>query len=135
MKTVSDGFARNFLLPRKLADIATAKSEAEISARRKTAEEESAKEKSLYESIATTIQATPLRFTLKVGERGRAFGSVTSEDIRLALASSHITVQKDWLKLDQPIKTTGEHAVPIHFPQGVTGTLHVAIEPVKERIR
>jgi len=129
VKNVNDGYARNFLFPRGLAKPAieiVLKSLAEQKARE---EREESEEYQKYKLIAEKLKSLVLRFKMKVEEKNkRAFGSVTAVKIRDALKKQEIEVEKDWVLLEEPIKTMGEKEVKIKFPTGVKGEVKVVVE-------
>jgi len=63
-----------------------------------------------------------------MGEKGKAFGSITAAKIRDALKKQGIAVEKEWVALDEPIKTMGEHTVEIKFPHGIVGRTKIIVE-------
>lgn len=128
IKDVAEGYARNFLFGRGLAIPATdaAIRSVEDEKMRKTAEEE--KEKAYFRELAEKLSTTPLVFKVKMGEKGKAFGSVGPAKITDALKKRGIVIEKSWLA-HESLKTTGEHKVAINFPHGVTGNAKVIIEP------
>ena len=64
----------------------------------------------------------------KIGEKGKAFGSITAAKIRDALKQQGIAVEKEWVVLDEPIKTMGEHSVEIKFPHGIVGKAKLTVQ-------
>jgi len=128
VKEVSDGYARNFLLPRKLAEIATESGLKALEARRERAEREKSEECARLQALAEKLKLMQLSFKVKMGEKGKAFGSITPAKIRDALKKQGIAVEKEWILLGEPIKTMGEHTVPIKFPQDVKGEARVIME-------
>ncbi|TSD03538.1 MAG: large subunit ribosomal protein L9 [Parcubacteria group bacterium Greene0714_36] len=129
IKDVSDGYARNFLIPRALAEPAT---DARLAAL-KTKQDTLALKKSLarheYEILAEKMKTLTLRFAMKMGERGKAFGSVTVAKITDAMRKEGIAVEKEWVVLDGAIKTTGEHAVGVRFPHDIGAQIKIIVEP------
>ena len=126
---VSDGYARNMLLPRGLAKEATdanlkaLERENALRAARYAEDQESAKE------IAKKIALLKVKIETKSGEGGRLFGSITSKDIADALKEQHgIEIDKKKMLLDSPIKQAGEHTVEVKLFQDVTAKLRVVIE-------
>lgn len=125
---VAEGYARNFLIPRNLAQPATAanmRSRAtEVSQRlaKEQREEEEAKR------LAERMQSEPVTIAAKSGESGRLFGSVTSQDIASAVKSKwKIDIDKRKIELDEPIKTMGHHQVLVKVHPRVTATLRVHV--------
>ncbi|OHA03572.1 MAG: 50S ribosomal protein L9 [Candidatus Sungbacteria bacterium RIFCSPHIGHO2_02_FULL_52_23] len=129
IKNVSDGYARNFLLPRKLAIPATDTLLAGAGARQaREAQAQSSKE-AVWRAYAEKLKTMTLTFKTKMGEKGKAFGSIGAAAIHDALKKQGITVNKDWIMLDEPIKTAGEKKVAIKFPHGIMGEVTILIEP------
>ena len=129
VKDVSDGYARNFLLPRRMALLATDAVLTTMKNKKEQNEQRNAHEEAVYRSIAERLASMTFEFKTKVGEKGKAFGSINVAQIREALHKQGIAVEKDWILLDSPIKTTGEHAVTITFPHGIIGTAKLNIQP------
>jgi len=131
VKNVSDGFARNFLFPRGLAEPATPEALGNLERRQAEIAGREAKGKAALEKLTERLRASPLRFTLKVGAKGQAFGSITTQDIVDELAKRGITIEKSWIELEQGIKETGEHTVAVKLPHGVSTEAKVLIEAEK----
>lgn len=126
---VSDGFARNFLFPRKLALEATdgamsaVKAQKDAEAHRRAVSEQSARE------IAARVKELTVVIHAKAGEGGRLFGSVTGKEIAdELLAQHHIEVDKKKIEMDEALKTTGVHEVKLRLFAGVSQTLKVEIK-------
>ncbi len=128
VKDVSDGHARNFLLPQKLAEPATEATLRALAAGKARAEREKSEIYRQHQEAAEKLKSQVLRFKTKVGEKGKAFGSITAAKIRDALKKEGIAVEKEWIMLEEGIKTTGEHRVSVKFPQGPEGTITIVIE-------
>ncbi len=128
IRDVSDGYARNFLLPRGLAIPATADALKSLDEKRSREEHKSARDEADYRAQAEHIAGLTLRFKMKLGEKGKTFGSVSERDIADALRREKISVEKEWIALDEHIKTTGEHTVSLNFPHGIKGEIKVVVE-------
>ncbi len=128
VKEVSDGYARNFLFAQNLAKPATAEALKSLAKQQQQEEKEKTEELQKYEDAVDKLKSLTLNFKVKIGQKGRAFGSVTAAEIQEALAKQDIRVERDWLALEDHIKTTGEHQVEIRFPHGITGKMKVVIE-------
>lgn len=128
VKTVRNGYGENFLIARGLAKAATpaALRAAESEKASRTAHD--AKEENRFRCMAEALRKTPLAFTMKVNEAGHAFGSVTASDIAEALAAQGLAIDKHWIVLGEPIKTTGTHDVKIGFPHHSEGEVRVTVE-------
>jgi large subunit ribosomal protein L9 len=127
---VAPGFARNFLLPRKLAETATPAKVAEL---RKHEEKRARHEAQSFEQaqeIAQKVEAAELRFDVAAGETGTLFGSVTATDISEQLwQSQKVRVDRRKLELPESIKRIGRYQIPVELFADVTATLRVAVVP------
>jgi large subunit ribosomal protein L9 len=126
---VSDGYARNFLLPKGYAVQATEQGKKKlreqnaIMQRKRQAEEENAKKQ------AEKISASSVKFEVKAGENGKLFGSITGKDISEALEKQHgIKVDKKKIVLPEPIKNIGEYQVEIKVYPEISAKLKVIIK-------
>ena len=127
---VADGYARNFLLPRKLALPATDANRKHVERERKIAEVRDAQERGQAEAIATRIQTVDIVIVRRVGETDQLYGSVTSADIAEYLHGKGFDLDRRKLILPEPIKTIGDHDVPLKLHRDVTVPLKVRV--VKE---
>ncbi len=128
---VKDGYARNFLLPRKKAVLADSRSIKAFEHIKRVAAERAKKEKVEIETHAKSISAVSLTVETKVGKDDKMFGSVTVKDIAEGLAEKGFVVDRRKLQLEQPIKELGTFTVPIKLPRDVTAT--VVIHVVKKQ--
>lgn len=129
LKDVREGYARNFLLPRKLAIIAnetTLKSREKDEAKR---EFERTEDEKKNKDVAEKLKSLELRFKVKIGEKGKAFGSVSRNDIQEALKKRGMAIEKGQIELDENIKQTGEHTVKIILSSDISGEVNVIVEP------
>jgi large subunit ribosomal protein L9 len=127
VRDVSDGYARNFLLPQKLALHATPanmKNIAQIKARQ---ESQAAKLKADAHAQAQAIEALHFVQRRQASDEGRLFGSVGRADVAGFLAQHGIEVERRRIALDEPIKTLGEFTVPVRLPADVTAQLKVSV--------
>ena len=131
MIEVSDGYARNFLLPRKLAQKATADNVNTMRMNDKAAQERQAKERAEALEIRNRMKDMTVVVTAKGGGAGRLFGSVTTQEISDAMkAQLNIDVDKRKLSLDEPIKTVGLNTVKCTLGYEVTGNLKLKVEEI-----
>lgn len=128
IKEVSDGYARNFLFARNLARPATAEALKILEIKKAREEKEKSDEYQKYKILAERLKNVILNFKVKIGVKGRAFGSVTPLKIKEALKKQGIETEKDWILLEQSIKTTGEHRVKIKFSPEITAEVKILIE-------
>jgi large subunit ribosomal protein L9 len=127
---VSDGYARNYLLPRKLALPATDGNKKHVERERRIVESREAEEKSQAEAIATRLSTIDISIARRVGDTEQLYGSVTAADIADFLKSKGFEIDRRKLILAEPIKTIGEHNVPLKLHREVTAPLKVRV--VKE---
>lgn len=124
---VADGYARNFLLPRKLALLATDGNRKRVERERKIAEAREAEERSASEAIATRLTALEITFTRKVGETEQLYGSVTNQDIADALKAKGFDIDRRKILLPDAIKALGEVTVPVKLHRDVTAQIKVTV--------
>ena len=125
---VSDGYARNMLLPKGYATEATEGNIRNLKKQKAIAAEKKAEEKAAAQQTAGKIGKVSVEIKTKAGEGGRIFGSITSKDIADALKAQHnITVDKKKILLDSPIKQTGEMTVEIKLYTDVNAKLKVVV--------
>ena len=127
---VSDGYARNYLLPRKLALPATEGNRKHVERERKIMETREADEKSQAEAIASRLSTVDITLARRVGDTEQLYGSVTAADIADFLKTKGFEIDRRKLILPEPIKTIGEHDVPLKLHREVTAPLKVKV--VKE---
>ena len=127
---VSDGYARNYLLPRKLALPATDGNRKHVERERKIMETRESEEKGQAEGIASRLNAIDIVIARRVGDTDQLYGSVTSADIAEFLKAKGFDIDRRKLILPEPIKAIGEHTVPLKLHREVTVPLKVRV--VKE---
>jgi large subunit ribosomal protein L9 len=127
---VSDGHAKNFLIPRKLAAEATKAALAQWERDQKNAENKRQGEVGAAQALAQRIGETVVKLPMKVGENGKLFGSVSTKEIAAALSSqAGIDVDRRKIVLDEPIKSIGIKKVPIKLYTDIQAQLSVEIVP------
>ena len=129
LKDVADGYARNYLIRNKLAVPAAGGAyrawQHDIASR----EDKRQRERGEAEIAATRISSTTLTMGVKVGEGGKLYGSITSQDIADALGRRGITVDKHKVDLDQPLKSLGTYKVAVKVYAGMTPEVTIVVEP------
>lgn len=125
---VADGFARNFLLPRRLAVPATEANRKIVEQERQAALRREAKEKAAAEELAKMLAGITLTTVQKAGEADQLFGSVTAKDIAELLEKQGYTVDRKKIVLDHPIKTLGEHKVTLKLHREVSVEIPVMVK-------
>jgi large subunit ribosomal protein L9 len=125
---VSAGYLRNYLVPRKLAQPATAGSIAEAQRRKDAAERQVREQAEKAQENAALLSKTVLTITHPAGDDGRLFGSVTSQEIVDAIRQARgLRLDRRKVQLDEPIKTTGSHMVTVEVHDGVTATIKTIV--------
>lgn len=124
---VKDGYARNYLLPRRLAILATTGTRKQVDHMRASAERKADREKGAAEALAAQLSALDLSFTKRAGDQGQLFGSVTASDLAEAVAEKGFEIDRRRLELNEPLKRLGEFAVPIRLHRDVTAELTVKV--------
>ena len=130
IKDVSDGYARNFLFPNKLAETATPAAQKKLEAMKAEHEKGDAELTKRLHQIAGIIADRSIQFELEAEKDGTIFGSVNKEQILKALREHAIlTNESVEILLDHPIKKVGEYAVPIDLKQGIKAHLKIIVVP------
>jgi large subunit ribosomal protein L9 len=130
IKNVADGYARNFLLPRKLAAAANTSTVQQAEARARQLAKEQEKIDEVARGIAGTLTKAPIVITARVGEHGRLFGSVTATDIAEAVNSNGASgIGHRQVTLKTPIKDVGTYEVPVNLTRNVVATVSVQVAP------
>lgn len=124
---VKPGYARNYLLPHGLAYEATAGNKQRIAAESKARTTRQAAERQEAEALAAKLNAVSLTLSRKAGEGDRLFGSITSQDLADALAAKGQTVDKRRIELEHPIKTIGQHSVPVRLHADVMAEVRLTV--------
>ena len=127
---VADGYARNFLLPKRLAVAATDANRKIVEQERQAHLRREAKQKSEAEDLSKLLTGVTVTIAQKAGENDQLFGSVTSKDVADALAQKNFTIDRRKVLLDEPIKQLGEFKVPVRLHKDVTA--EVTVQVVKE---
>jgi large subunit ribosomal protein L9 len=124
---VAAGYARNFLLPRKLALAVTEENKKQIERERKVAEVRDAQEKASADAYAQRLEQLEIEIARRVGENDTMYGSVTSADIAHALEAKGFEVDRRKIQLPDPIKTLGPVQVPVKVHRDVTAKVRVKV--------
>jgi large subunit ribosomal protein L9 len=129
---VAAGYARNYLLPRKLALLATPANKKVVERQRKIADVQEAEERSGAEAVAARLSALEIVLSRRVGEHEALYGSVTSADIAEVLAGKGFEIDKRKITLAEPLKQIGEFTVPVKLHRDVVAQLTVKVTPLAE---
>ena len=125
---INDGYARNFVLPKKLGIEATPKNLNDLKLQKANEQKLAAEVLQAAKDLAASIADKSITLAIKAGEGGRAFGSVSSKEIAKAITDQlGLDIDKKKLVLPEPLKTFGTHEVPIKLHKDVTGKLSVKV--------
>jgi large subunit ribosomal protein L9 len=124
---VAAGYARNFLLPKKLAVAATDSNKKIVEQERQAHLRKEAKQIGEAQELAKLVGAVTVVIKRKAGENDQLFGSVTANDIADALTLQHYNVERRKIQLDEPIRTLGEHKIPVRLHREVTAEITVSV--------
>ena len=128
IKEVADGYARNYLLPKKLVIVANETSQRAIGHQKKLIKIKKEKRKKQSEKLSESLAGIELRIAAQVGEEEKLFGSVTSMDIARELKELGYEIDKRRIHLDEPIKKTGEYDISIKLDEGLHAVIKVYVE-------
>jgi large subunit ribosomal protein L9 len=132
VKDVADGYARNYLIPRKLAIPATGGALKNVEQRKAAEQKRAAAEEASARALADRLTSAPVVLTAKVGDQGRLYGSITTGDIADQL-SAHLgqPIDKRKIELDEPIRQLGTFDVTIRLHRTVSASVKVDVQPAK----
>jgi large subunit ribosomal protein L9 len=124
---VASGYARNFLIPKKLAVTATESNKKIVEQERQGHLRKEAKLQSEAQDLAKLVNGVSVTISQKAGENDQLFGSVTSKDVADALVAKGFTIDRRKIQLDEPIKQLGEFKVPVKLHKDVTAEVTVVV--------
>jgi large subunit ribosomal protein L9 len=124
---VSDGYARNFLIPNKLVAVANERNVAQLEHQKRILEKKRQALRADSEALAKKLGQLNIVITRKVGEKDKLYGSVTSADIAEAAKTLSVTLDKRSIDLVEPLRTLGVHSVEVRLLPEVVATLRVTI--------
>lgn len=132
MIEVAEGYARNFLLPRKLAVPATADAMNTMRLQEKARKAEEARQKAEAEAVAAQLKNAVVKLTAKAGANGKLFGAVTTKEIAEGLQNQHgIELAKNKIVLEEPIKSYGSYELKVKLGFEISGTIYVVVAEEK----
>jgi len=124
---VAPGYARNFLIPKRLAVAATESNKKIVEQERQAHLRREAKAQGEAEDLAKMMRGVTVTIRQKAGENDQLFGSVTAKDVADALAAQNYTIDRRKIQLEEPIKQLGEFKVPVHLHKEVTAEITVVV--------
>jgi large subunit ribosomal protein L9 len=127
VRDVSDGYARNYLIPKKLALSASAGNLKNLDTIKRQQDAKASRIRSDAENVRSRVEALVYEERRQASEEGKLFGSVTSQDVAEFLGKHGIEIERRRIHLDEPIKTLGEHTVPVRIHGDVTAQLKVTV--------
>lgn len=129
VKDVADGYARNFLLPRGFAVEASASQLKRVAEQREAEKRREAKNRVTLEALAERLKGATVSFTMRVGEGGKLYGSISNKDVGDALAEqAGIEVDRRHIELDEPIRTLGTHQVSVRVASDLHPNVTVVVQ-------
>ena len=132
MVEVAEGYARNFLLPRKLAVPATADAMNTMKLQEKARTAEQARQKAEAEAVAEKLKGAVVKLTAKAGANGKLFGAVTAKEIAEGLMNQYgIEINKQKIVVEEPIKSFGSYQLKAKLGFEITGTVYVVVSEAK----
>ena len=132
MIEVAEGYARNYLLPRKLAVPATADAMNTMRLQEKAKKAEEARQKAEAQAMAEKLKGVVVKLTAKAGANGKLFGAVTTKEVSEALQSQHgIELAKQKIVMDEPIKSYGSYELKAKLGFEISGTIYVVVAEEK----
>jgi len=127
IKEVADGYARNFLFPKKLAIRASEGSTKMALHQKRLADLKREKRSKEMKNILSKIDGQSIEIKVKKGENDKIFGSVTSGDVSSALSAKGFTVDKRKIDLEQPIKSVGEYKIKLKLAENIQATINLSV--------
>ncbi len=129
IKEVNDGYAKNFLIAKGFAQMATADIQAKIAKEQKEADAKHKKEKEKLEALKAEMEKRVFTVKVKVGDKGQVFSGVHEKEIAgVVNAKMSLNIEKNQVKLDKPIKDLGEHKVSLKLHSGLIATIKLNVE-------
>lgn len=129
IKEVADGYARNYLLPKGLATVATPGAIKEVEQQQAAEKKRQDKLDEEMRSVGNKLDGTSITVRAKVGEGGKLYGSITSQDVADALESqASQTVDKRKIDIEEPIRHVGSYKIPVKLSKNVTASVNLTVE-------
>lgn len=129
IKDLPDGYVRNFLLPNKLAEVATTGAMKKVEERKAVTEKEDAAVQKHLQLLASKLKETGIEFELSVGKDGSVFGSVNKDAVLKALREHGLlATERVEVHLEHPLKELGEHVVEVDFKKGIRAKLKIIVK-------
>jgi large subunit ribosomal protein L9 len=133
IKNVSDGYARNFLFPNKLAEVATEDKIKQLESLKNSLEGEKRKKTLEFQKIIEKIHTAKITFYLKSDEKGSVFGAIKESDIVNKLKDFGLVLDSEQILIDKHLKSLGEHKIKIKFSPEIEAEIKIVIEGLKSK--
>jgi len=130
--TVKPGYARNYLIPKGKAMLATEDRIRQLEHQKRMIDDRQRKEIGAHEAVARSLRGIELAFEVQVGEEGKLFGSVTNSDIQHRLAERGFELERRKIQLPEPIKQVGDYLVTVRLHREVQAEIKVSVVPAPE---
>lgn len=129
IKEVADGYARNFLFPQGLAELATPQKLKELEAKQQTKEKVLAEKKDQFEEVLSKLDKVEIVFKRKATKTGKLFAAITNKIIAEELAKIlKVDIEAEMINVEEPVKSIGEHAIDLVFTPELQGKFKVIVE-------
>jgi len=132
IKEVSSGYARNFLIPKGLAQIASDRVLKILELRKAIQAKKAEESLEKTQQVAQALDDLELEIPMRVQEDGTSYGSVTEQMIADACSKAGYSIEKDHVRIAEPIKETGEYGVTIQLDHGLEATIHIVVVPFED---
>lgn len=132
IKTVADGYAKNFLIPKKMAQLATKNAEIWAKTQLEIANKKSEEELKRFQKIASAVDGQEITIAVKAGDQNQLFESISAQKICDALEKAGFNIEKKQIVIDAPIKEIGEYMVKINFAHNLEAKIKVIVIPENE---
>ncbi|HOW28458.1 MAG TPA: 50S ribosomal protein L9 [Elusimicrobiota bacterium] len=126
---VSTGYARNYLLPHRMAVVASDRALAQWQSQKEKVEKEKEEKRLQAQEVAKKIEEITCTLTARAGEDGKLFGSVTTGEISKALAEKGFNIDRRWIEVKEPVKTTGSFLASVRLHSKVSATFKLVVQP------
>jgi len=129
IKNVSDGYARNFLIPKNMVVLATDSALKELKETERIKEEQAEQDLLKYEDMASRLDGLEFEIPAKASEDGKLYGAINNQKIAEFLSAQGFEINKNEVKLEEPIKETGDYEIQMELPHGLEAKIKIIVVP------
>ena len=133
LREVTDGYARNFLIPNKMAVLATKSEIAKIEEQNKIDAQKAEEELARFQEMASQLDGLELEIVAKTDDDGKLFGAVNAPALAEKLKEQGLKIEKNQIRIEKPIKETGEHEITIELPHNLEVKIKVIVVAEKDK--